>query len=187
MCGYGDATNGWGGGGSGRMRLVLCLLGSLLFHLGVGFLPMAQIVGGEVAMASNAGRPSISVFLRGRSEIRFLQPSIESSGVGYAKTEQIDKVPGLGLPVDAGVSDREPEPVSDIEFSFDAPSVVGFMILRLQVDSQGDVVDSQVVYTNLPDVVRDAVVRGFVSARFRPGMKGGRPVDASLLLRVDVQ
>lgn len=185
MCGYGDATNGWGGGNSGRMRLVLCLLGALLLHLGVFFLPVTKIAGG--ATASNGGQSSIAVFLRGRSESRFLQPSVQPSNVGYAKSAQIDKVPGLGLPVDAGVGDREPEPVSDIGFSFDAPSVVGFMILRLQVDGQGGVVDSQVVYTNLPDVVRDAVVQGFVSARFRPGTKGGRPVDASVLLRVDVQ
>jgi len=169
--------------GSGPARLVFFLLGSLLFHLVVGFLPVAQIKGG--AVASNGGQSSISVLLRGGGA--FLQPSVQSINVGNAKSVQIDKERGLGLPVDAGVGDREPEPVSDIEFSFDAPSVVGFMILRLQVDSKGDVVDSQVVYTNLPDVVRDAVVGGFVSARFRPGSKSGRPVDASVLLRVDVQ
>jgi len=186
MCGYGDATNGWGGRGPERMRLALCLLGSLLFHLVVGFLPVVQIKGGG-AVASNGGQSSISVLLRGGREIAFLQPSVQSINVGNAKSVQIDKEWGLGLPVDAGIGDREPEPVSDIEFSLDAPSVVGFMILRLLVDCQGDVVDSQVVYTNLPDVVRDAVVGGFVSARFRPGSKGGKPVDASVLLRVDVQ
>lgn len=83
--------------------------------------------------------------------------------------------------------ERLPEPLSDIDFGIDDPRVLGFMILSLHVDSIGNVSSVDVIYADIPQEQQEKIVRGFSSALFKPGMKGGVPVAKTILIRVDIE
>lgn len=86
----------------------------------------------------------------------------------------------------ASKPDKSPVLLSEIDGAVESWGVKGKMILHLEVDASGDVRFSEVIYSELPDAVGQELRRRFGEARFRPAQRNGSAVDASVLLRVDV-
>lgn len=83
--------------------------------------------------------------------------------------------------------DQMPVLLSEIDGAVESLGVKGKMILHLEVDATGQVEFSEVIYSELPDVVGWELQRRFSGAKFRPAVKNGRVIGASLLLRIDVE
>ncbi|MDP3540569.1 MAG: hypothetical protein Q8S26_17875 [Azonexus sp.] len=189
MCGYRCATDG--SFQANRLcpdwRLGLCILFSLFGHVAIAVLLSAN---GTTSFIGGGGEPASATLLQVKLNPIFAGPDPRVSntspadrvwrGRPFAEKQEVRSV----FPEVA--QDQLPEPLSDIDLSVDDPRIAGFMILYLQIDRSGTVVASEVMYSNLPSDVRDKVVLGFSSMRFKPGRKGGEPDDASVLLRIDV-
>lgn len=189
MCGYRCATDGCFQANRLRFdwRLGFCILVSLLGHVAIAVLSLAN---GMTSLGGREGMPARATLLQVRLNPHFVDPETRISlaapaGSAWRKNRLAEKQ-GLQSFFPEVSQDQLPEPLTEIELSFEDPRIVGFMILFLRIDRTGAVVASEIMYTNLPSDVRDKIVLGFSSMRFKPGRRGGEPDDASVLLRVDV-
>lgn len=189
MCGYRCATDGCYQANRLRFdwRLAFCILVSLMGHGAIVVLPFAN---GGASMGSREGMPGRASLLQVKLTPYFVGPearvSLAASADSARRKNPLAEKQGLRSFFPEVSQDQLPEPLTELELSFDDPRLVGFMILFLRIDRAGAVVASEVMYTNLPSDVRDKIVLSFSSMRFKPGRRGGEPDDASVLLRVDV-
>jgi protein TonB len=92
----------------------------------------------------------------------------------YYAARQLDVYPALTTALDL----RYPEP------SFVA-AVTGRAVILVLVDHIGIVNDVAVVEADPPGFFEEDVRRAFMAARFRPALKGGRPVRSQLLVHIN--
>ena len=83
--------------------------------------------------------------------------------------------------------DTVPELESDVSSDIDDARVLGFMILALEIDDHGVPSSANVIYSELPPEATDLLVKRFTAAKFRPAVKSGLPIAASILIRIDVE
>lgn len=123
--------------------------------------------GGEIHVQQIPARPQGATSLSGRPD-----------------REMLTRGPSGGL--SAVLPDKEPELASEIDSGIDDPRVRGFMILHLQIDEAGAVGMADVVYSELPSSVADLLAKRFALASFKPAVRNGKVVEASILLRIDI-
>jgi len=82
--------------------------------------------------------------------------------------------------------DSKPVPLGNVEpvAPASAATTAGRVVARLLINESGTADAVRIESSEPRAVFDDAVVSAFGSARYRPGMKGGRPVKSQLLIEV---
>lgn len=84
--------------------------------------------------------------------------------------------------------DARPVPLAPIEPAYPNDAylrdVPGSVVVRLHINETGDVVKAVILRATPPGYFEDAVQRAFMTARFSPGMRGGRPVKVQMTVEV---
>lgn len=173
------------------VRIALSALFSLVLHLALLFVPTQG--GGALWSASQDGAsPRMDALLKldlvsgaKSGKLSLPRPVEQVLPVQNNAKNPASRV-GAGL-FSAPKPDQAPVLISEIDGAVESLGVKGKMILHLEVDATGLVEFSEVIYSELPEVVGREVQRRFNEARFRPAVRNGRVVDASVLLRIDVE
>lgn len=171
-----------------RRELARYLLVSIIIHLALFFLFLhgSDFSANEVSMVSVGRAARLQVLLTKTVTLdasdlpSHLTPDEQLTGTRKEKPPQGGTPLGL-LP------DAEPELVSELAMEIDDSHVAGFMILALKIDARGVASGADVVYSELPAATTDLLVSRFLGAEFRPAMKAGQAVEASILLRIDIE
>lgn len=164
-------------------RLIASAAISLFLHLLFIFLPMSS---GPVGFIDGQGaEPLLQVTLLQSFPPRGVDRSANkrggSEGAGFKRAPQPSSGGGPMVPVlkDASI-------VSEISIVIDNPSASGFLILSLDVNADGVVDASEIVYSELPADVTQLIERKFATAKFKPAAVNGEPRRSRVLFRVDV-
>ncbi len=173
------------------MRIALAVLFSLVLHFALFFMP--ALGGGSLWFSSQDGAsPGIDTLLKldlvsgaVPRKLGLPRPMEKVLPIRNNAKNPASRV-GAGL-FSAPKPDQEPVLTSEIDGVVETLGVKGMMILHLEVDATGLVEFSEVIYSELPEVVGWEVQRRFNEAMFRPAVRDGRVVDASVLLRIDVE
>lgn len=172
------------------VRITLSVLFSLVLHLVLLFMP---VLGGRgISYLSQEGASSKIDALLKLDLVVSRVPGKLSSPLPVRQVLPIQNnakttTSGMGAGLfSAPKPDQTPILLSEIDVAVESFGVKGKMILHLEIDAAGQVEFSEIIYSELPDVVGWELQRRFSEARFQPAVSDGRPVGASLLLRVDV-
>ena len=171
------------------VRIALSALFSLVLHLALLFVP--ALGGGALWSASQDGASPRTMLKLGlvssakQGKLSLPRPVEQVSPTRNNAKNPASRV-GVGL-FSAPKPDQTPVLISEIDGAVESLGVKGKMILHLEVDATGLVEFSEVIYSELPEVVGWEVQRRVNEAMFRPAVRDGRVVDASVLLRIDVE
>lgn len=84
--------------------------------------------------------------------------------------------------------DARPVPLSPIEPAYPNDAylrdIPGSVVVRLHINETGMVEKAVILRANPPGQFEEAVQRAFMTARFSPGMRGGRPVKVQMTVEV---
>jgi protein TonB len=98
---------------------------------------------------------------------------VEAADPTYYTARQLDVYPALGGALDFRVSPG------------DAREIAGRVLLRVDISSTGMVDEVTIVEAEPAGHFEEDARRAFAYARFRPGLKNGRPVKSRILVQVD--
>lgn len=169
---------------SGVVRLIFFIAVSLVLHSLVFVVPVSwqrisplgSRVGGEqmfqIFLAPTPSAPA--------SVAKMLSPGERGGNkTGLRLGGGAVGVPVVPVVVDASL-------VSEIAIEVDDPEANGFLILSLDVNTDGVVDASSIVYSELPEAVSQLIERQFAAAMYKPAAINGQRHRATLLFRVDV-
>lgn len=169
-------------------RLVPCFLISLAIHCAFFILLDAGTEFHAItAVADQVGRMTrlqVNFALRGESVVAH-QGATAAPVERRIAVQAIDKPQGGSLP--PVQNDAAPELASEVSTEIDDFRGAGFMILALEINDRGVPGNAEVIYSDLPTETGELLVKRFTAARFRPAVKGGHVVTASILMRIDVE
>lgn len=74
--------------------------------------------------------------------------------------------------------------IAPIEPYFDHALTKGFMILLLNIDSNGGVDSSEVIYSDFPPGITKSIENLFIAADYLPAKKNGKKTEGSIILKV---
>lgn len=74
--------------------------------------------------------------------------------------------------------------MAPIEPYFDHVLPKGFMILLLNIDSNGGVDSSEVIYSDFPSGITKSIENLFIAADYLPAKKNGKNTEGSIILKV---
>lgn len=173
-----------------RKSLLACLLVSLLLHALVFVLPVDRKGLGGGAWERSVGRIALVVELSGKSlaaaDANTGMPQPSALVPQWRQGGKPSDASGL-IYLPASALDQLPEMIGDVDHEFDSRGAKGYLILKLQVGADGNVVDAKVLTSTLAAELEPEITRRFRQARFRPGEIAGRPVGSEIIIQVDVE